>query len=144
MAVKKKASRKKAPKKTVAKAKAKTKVKAKTKAKAKKKVQKKKTSGKKAPQKKTQRKKPPQKKVQRKKTAAKKATKRPAARGVHIDLAPELKLRLEALALSMGKNLDQLLIQAASEFADTWEDHQRVIEALDEGDDRVQIVVGRE
>ncbi len=125
MAVKKKAARKKAPKKGPAKAK-------------------KKAPEKKAPQKKPQRKKPQQKKVQQKKKAAKKAVKRPVARGMHIDLPPDLKVRIESLAASMGKTLDQVLVQAVSEFADTWEDHQRVIEALDEGDDRVQIVVGRD
>tara|TARA_R110000868_G_scaffold44266_3_gene147952 strand:- start:1412 stop:1834 length:423 start_codon:yes stop_codon:yes gene_type:complete len=140
MAVKKKAARKKAPKTGASKTK--------------KKVPGKKTRGKKAPQKKIQRKKPQKKKVQqkktlrkkpaRKKTSAKKPTSRPVARGVHIDLSPDLKARVENLAAVMGKSLDQLLIQAVNEFADTWEDHQRVIEALDEGDDRVQIVVGRD
>lgn len=67
-----------------------------------------------------------------------------AKRGLHINTPPDLEARLEDLAKSMGKSMDQMLIQALIEFADTWEDHQRVVEALGEDDDRMQIVVGKD
>ncbi len=41
----------------------------------------------------------------------------------------------------MGVSLDALLVQALTEFADSWEDHQRTVTALSEGDDRMQLVV---
>ena len=77
-----------------------------------------------------------------------KNTRKPTARtskdGLNINVSPKLEARLEELAKSLGKSMDQLLAQALNEFVDTWEDHQRVLDALDDGDDRVQIVVGKD
>ena len=36
-------------------------------------------------------------------------------------VSPELDARLQSLAISMGKSLDEVLLQALTEFADTWE-----------------------
>lgn len=89
-------------------------------------------------------KRPQRKKVQQKNTSTKKPVKRVAPGGVLLNLAPDLKARLEDLATRMGQSLDQLLIQAAIEFIETWEEHQRVIDALEEDNNRVQIVVGKD
>jgi predicted transcriptional regulator len=87
------------------------------------------------------------------KKAAKKAVKEPAkkkraprraAPDMTFMVSPELDARLQALADSMGKSLDEILLQALTEFADTWEDHQRTIAVLAEGDDRIQLVVPQE
>jgi hypothetical protein len=85
-------------------------------------------------------KKPPRKKAVKAKTSANRATKN----GLYMDVPHELEARLEDLAKSMGKSMDQMLTQALIEFADTWEDHQRVVETLNEDDDRMQIVVGKD
>lgn len=84
-----------------------------------------------------------------KKPAAKKASKKKpapakAAGGLRVAATPTLEARLKALAKTMGKSLDQILVQAMTEFADTWEEHQRTVAALSEGDDRMQLVVPQE
>ena len=92
-------------------------------------------------------KRPAAKKAVAKKPAAKKATtKKPgkAAGGLRVAATPTLEARLKALAKTMGKSLDQVLVQAMTEFADTWEEHQRTVAALSEGDDRMQLVVPQE
>jgi hypothetical protein len=87
----------------------------------------------------------PVKKKAAKKTAkpAKKATARKAA-PAGLDLAPELNARLRKLATYMGKTMDQVKLQALTEFCDTWEDHQRTIATLKDTDDRVQLSVPKE
>ena len=80
----------------------------------------------------------------KKKPKAKAPVNRAKERGIHITVSQDLEARLEGLSKSMGKSMDQMLIQALNEFADTWEDHQRVIETLGEEDDRMQIVVGKD
>lgn len=82
--------------------------------------------------------------AQKKPIKAKTSSNREAPGGLHISAPPALEARLEDLATSMGKSMDQMLIQALIEFADTWEDHQRVVETLNEDDDRMQIVVGKD
>ena len=58
-----------------------------------------------------------------------------------VQVTPALEVRLKTLAQSMGKPIDKLLVQALGEFADNWEGHMRTVNALNEGDDRVQLVV---
>ena len=104
---------------------------------------KKKTAGKKATRK-AAAKKAPGVKRSGKKAAAKRPAKRSAQGEVRLVVPPDLRARLTRLAKHMGTPMDQLLVQALREFAETWEDHQRVVDALNEGDDRVQLVVGKE
>jgi predicted transcriptional regulator len=80
----------------------------------------------------------------KKKTKAKASVNRSQNRGFHIAVSQDLEARLEDLAKSMRKSMDEILIQAVSEFADTWEDHQRVVETLADEDDRLQIVVEKD
>ena len=61
-----------------------------------------------------------------------------------VQVAPALEDRLIDLAMRMAKPLDQVLAQALGEFADTWEDHMRTASDLNQGDDRVQLVVPTE
>ncbi len=88
------------------------------------------------------------------KKAAKKTVKKPvrklprgavrtasAIEGVYVPADAALQGRLRALASSMQKPLAEILTQALSEFAENWEDHMRTVEALDSGDDRMQLVV---
>lgn len=84
-------------------------------------------------------KKPSAKKVSKKKPAPAKA-----AGGLRVAATPTLEARLKALAKTMGKSLDQILVQAMTEFADTWEEHHRTVAALSEGNDRMQLVVPQE
>jgi hypothetical protein len=89
-------------------------------------------------------KKPAKKKATKKKAEpAKKVAARKAA-PAGLDLAPELNARLRMLATYMGKTMDQLMLQALTEFCETWEDHQRTIAALKDTDDRVQLSVPKE
>jgi predicted transcriptional regulator len=113
-----------------------TKKKLKAKRPAAKKAAAKKTVGKKAPPKKRAAKKSPAKRPAPKKKPARKSP-----GGVSIAVSPALDARLAALAASMNLSLDALVLQALAEFADTWEDHQRTVEALGEEDDRMQLVV---
>ena len=78
------------------------------------------------------------------KAKAKVSVSRSQNRGFHIAVSQDLETRLEDPAKIMSKSMDEILIQAVSEFADTWEDHQRVVETLADEDDRMQIVVGKE
>ncbi len=86
-------------------------------------------------------KKPRIKKRSAKKSATKNSpVKRPSG-VLSVQVTPALEGRLKTLARSMGKPMDGLLVQALGEFADNWEDHMRTVNALNEGDDRVQLVV---
>lgn len=67
-----------------------------------------------------------------------------ALEGVYVPADAALQGRLRRLADSMKKPLDAVLLQALGEFADNWEDHQRTVDALNAGDDRVQLVVPQE
>ncbi len=53
----------------------------------------------------------------------------------------ELDNRLRELATEMNKSLEEVLIQALTEFADNWEDHLRTVRNLNAGDDRMQLSV---
>jgi predicted transcriptional regulator len=75
---------------------------------------------------------------------AKKAAPAKGPEGLRVNVSPQLESRLKALAKSMDITLAQVLIQAVTEFAETWEDHQRTVAALSEGDDRMQLVVPQE
>ena len=80
---------------------------------------------------------------------AKKAAKKPARKPAGIKVSPALAMevsiemqdRLKALATVMNLSFEALMHQALSEFADTWEDHHRTVKALDDDDDRMQLVV---
>ena len=77
-----------------------------------------------------------------KKTKAKAPSRRAAApQGVQLGVSVELDDRLRALATQMNKSLEEILIQALTEFADNWEDHIRTIRNLSAGDDRMQLSV---
>lgn len=77
------------------------------------------------------------------KKAVKKSTRRtaPAEPGVMLAVSAELDARMCALADQMNKTLEEVLIQAMTEFADTWEDHLRTVDALGEDNDRMQLAV---
>ncbi len=75
-----------------------------------------------------------------KKSATKKtASRRAAADGVRLGVAYELDTRLRELAVAMNKSLEEVLIQALTEFADNWEDHMNTVSILGAEDDRVQL-----
>lgn len=57
-----------------------------------------------------------------------------------LKLTKDLQRRLAALAKHMQKSMDAVLLQALGEFADTWEDHFRTIQGLQD-DDRIQLSV---
>ena len=61
--------------------------------------------------------------------------------GVQLGVSMELDTRLRTLATQMGKTLEEVLIQALTEFADNWEDHLHVVKNLNAGDDRMQLSV---
>lgn len=88
--------------------------------------------------------KPAKSKAVKRKAAPKKKPARksaPAARNVGgVNVPKDLEARLMALALEMEKNMDAVILQALSEFADAWEDHFRTLLSLAE-DDRMQLVV---
>ena len=69
---------------------------------------------------------------------------RAVPRPLSIQVAPVLEGRLNALAESMNTSMDRLLVQALGEFADNWEDHMRTVSALNEGDDRIQLIIPTE
>ena len=60
---------------------------------------------------------------------------------VTINISAELESRLTALAERMEKPVEEVLALALAEYADTWEDHLDTVDALKEGDDRVQVAV---
>jgi predicted transcriptional regulator len=83
------------------------------------------------------------------KAAPKRAVKTPAKRrkapsGVQLGVSFELDERLRALATQMNKTLEQILLQALTEFADTWEDHMHTVKSLAASDDRMQLAVAPE
>ncbi len=101
------------------------------------------------------------KKAVKKKPAAKKAKTQRAARkpapkkakparksssrsGGSIIVTPELDARLRMLATNLGKTMDEVLVQALEEFAETWEDHLQTVAALKDTEDRVQLSVPKE
>ena len=53
-----------------------------------------------------------------------------------IALTDEMQKRLEALAQQMDQSVAECLQQAISEFVDNWEDHLRVVAALQEDEVR--------
>jgi len=60
---------------------------------------------------------------------------------VTIAISEDLEARLKALAERLEKPIDEVLALALAEYADTWEDHLDTVDALKEGDDRVQVAV---
>lgn len=60
---------------------------------------------------------------------------------VTIAISDELDARLKAVAERLEKPVEEVLALALAEYADTWEDHLDTVEALKEGDDRVQVAV---
>lgn len=60
---------------------------------------------------------------------------------VKVTIAKDLEKRLQDLAERLEKPLDDVLTLALAEYADTWEDHLDTVDALKEGDDRVQLAV---
>ena len=74
----------------------------------------------------------------------KSAPRRAAADGVRLGVSLELDTRLRDLATAMNRSLEEILIQALTEFADNWEDHMRTVGALRADDDRVQLAVPKD
>ncbi len=68
-------------------------------------------------------------------------TKTPVSTTVDITISEDLNSRLTALAKRMEKSKAEILVLALQEYAENWEDHLDTVEALKEGDDRVQLVV---
>jgi predicted transcriptional regulator len=114
---------------------------------------KKKTAKKKAAVKKKTKKAAPKRKAAKtpvKKGVKKKTAKRPARKparqvarkpgALSVQVTPALEARLNALAANMSTVVDALLVQALTEFVETWEDHQRTVAALNDGSDRLQVV----
>lgn len=58
-----------------------------------------------------------------------------------IAISEDLEARLKALAERLEKPIEEVLALALAEYADTWEDHLDTVDALKEGDDRVQVAV---
>ena len=79
-----------------------------------------------------------------KRAVKKKPTSRRASRarqGVELGVSLELDNRLRDLAVQMDKSIEEIAIQALTEFADTWEDHLKTVKSLNAGDDRMQLAV---
>ncbi len=113
-------------------------------AKAKKKAAKKKAAAKPAKKKTVAKRKPAtraQSKSTVKKNAGKKKSVKASGSGVRLGVSFELDERLRNLATQMDKSLEEILIQALTEFADNWEDHMRTVRNLNSGDDRMQLSV---
>lgn len=81
------------------------------------------------------------KKVVKKSKAKKAAPRRAADDGVRLGVSLELDNRLRDLATAMNKSLEEILLQALTEFADNWEDHMNTVSVLSSEDDRVQLAV---
>ncbi len=94
--------------------------------------------------KKTAKKKPAAKKAKTKRAAPKKAKSKSSRSGGSIVVTPELDARLRMLATNLGKSMDEILVQALEEFAETWEEHLQTVAALKETEDRVQLSVPKE
>jgi len=75
------------------------------------------------------------------KTSVNKSPSRRLPGGVQLGVSVELDNRLRELATEMNKSLEEVLIQALTEFADNWEDHLRTVRNLSAADDRVQLSV---
>ena len=56
-----------------------------------------------------------------------------------LDLAPDLWRRLEAMATKMGHSMEDCARLGLVEFLDNWEDHLRVMAALENEDERPQL-----
>lgn len=105
------------------------------------KAAKKKTSVKRAPAVKARGKRSVKKSAPKKSPSQKRAVKKSAADGVRLGVSLELDARLRNLAAQMDLTLEEVLIQAMTEFADNWEDHMRTVRNLNAGDDRMQLSV---
>lgn len=81
------------------------------------------------------------KKVVKKSKTKKSAPRRPKDDGVRLGVSLELDNRLRDLAIAMNKSLEEILLQALTEFADNWEDHMNTVSVLGAEDDRVQLAV---
>ncbi|MEQ8734132.1 MAG: ribbon-helix-helix protein, CopG family [Rhodospirillaceae bacterium] len=68
-------------------------------------------------------------------------TSTPVTTTVNISISEDLNHRLAALAERMEKSTEEILVLALQEYAENWEDHLDTVDALKEGDDRVQLVV---
>ncbi len=68
-------------------------------------------------------------------------TSTPVTTTVNISISEDLNRRLAALAERMEKSTEEILVLALQEYAENWEDHLDTVDALKEGDDRVQLVV---
>jgi hypothetical protein len=64
-----------------------------------------------------------------------------APQGVQLGVSLDLDNRLRDIATQMEKSLEEILIQALTEFADNWEDHLNTVKTLSAGDDRMQLAV---
>ncbi|HVI51165.1 MAG TPA: hypothetical protein VM661_08155 [Candidatus Sulfotelmatobacter sp.] len=53
-----------------------------------------------------------------------------------LSLTPEVKARLEALAVKLERPVGECLEQAVMEFLDNWEDYLRTVAALDIEEER--------
>ena len=53
-----------------------------------------------------------------------------------LTLTPETQERLDALAAQLGRNVDDCLHLALTEFMDNWEDYLRTLAAIDDGEER--------
>ncbi len=95
----------------------------------------------KAAKKKTSAKRAPTAKARAKSGVKKRAVKKSAAGGVRLGVPLDLDARLRDLAVLMDLSLEEVLIQAMTEFADNWEDHMRTVRNLNAGDDRMQLFV---
>ena len=60
-----------------------------------------------------------------------------------VPLTPETKDRLEALAVKMGRSLDECLKLAIGEFLEHWEDYLRSVDDLSD-EERVSLRVVNE
>ncbi len=81
------------------------------------------------------------KKVVKKSKRKTAAPRRAADDGVRLGVSLELDNRLRALAVAMNMSLEDILLQALTEFADNWEDHLNPVSILGDEDDRVQLAV---
>jgi predicted transcriptional regulator len=61
-----------------------------------------------------------------------------------VNLSPELKNRLEALAAETGKSLDECLTLAVQEFVETWETHLADVHQIDESEARAVLRAANE
>lgn len=55
---------------------------------------------------------------------------------LNVTVTDELKRRLDTLAAETGKNLDECLLLALTEFVETWERHLDDVHQIEEGEAR--------